>query len=99
VANARPPFERLAQTSALEISELALGAPAREVTVLDGRDPSRIVAAIFETAKRVDEVSRDRLRAKYSNDPAHQLNILWSSASHCVRENGAGFQITPYVTS
>ncbi len=76
VADAGTTLERLAQETALEVSELALSAPAREVAVLDGRDPSRIVAAIFETAQRVDEVGRDRLRAKYSDDPAHKLNPL-----------------------
>ncbi len=42
------------------LRELALGAAALEVAVLDGGDAGRIIAAILEPAQRIDEVGCDR---------------------------------------
>ena len=41
----------------LQVLELALGAAALEMAVLDGGDAGRVVAAIFEPAQRVDEIA------------------------------------------
>ena len=52
------PVERLLQQAPFEVAQLALGAAALEVAVLDGGDAGRIVAAILEPAQRVDEVGQ-----------------------------------------
>ena len=55
----------------LQVLELAFGAPAIEMAVLDGGYTGRVVAAIFEPPQRVDEIAGDRLLAKYADDAAH----------------------------
>ena len=61
VADAGAPCERLVQQAAFEIAQLALGAAALEVAVLDRGDAGRVIAAILEPAQRIDEIGRDRL--------------------------------------
>jgi hypothetical protein len=64
----------------LQVLELAFGAPAIEMAVLDGGYASRVVAAIFEPPERVDEIAGDRLLAKYADDAAHASFLAPSSA-------------------
>ena len=74
VADAGVPGERLGEQPAFEVAQLALGAAALEMAVLDGGDAGRVVAAIFEPAQRVDEVGRDGLLPDDSDDAAHGSN-------------------------
>ena len=78
VADARTPLQGLIGEPQLQVLELALGAPAVEVAVLDGGDPRRVVAAVLEPPQGVDEVARDRLLPENADDPAHASNSLVS---------------------
>ena len=60
----------------LEVAQLALGAAALEVAVLQGGDAGRIVAAIFQPLQRLDDQRRDRRRAENSDDAAHAPQVL-----------------------
>ena len=71
VADAGAPLQRLVGEPQLQVLELALGAAAVEMAVLDGGDAGRIVAAILEPPQRVDEIARDRLRSENADDAAH----------------------------
>ena len=55
-----------------QIAQLALGAPPSEMPILDGRHAGRIVAAIFESLQRVDELCRDRSLTEDANNAAHR---------------------------
>jgi hypothetical protein len=63
--------ERLARQPCLEIPELALGAPPRQLAALERGDARGIVAAIFEALERLDELRRRRLTADDPDNPAH----------------------------
>lgn len=56
----------------LEIPELALGAPARELAVFKSGDARRIIAAVFETLQRANDRTRDRSRPQYAHYAAHR---------------------------
>ena len=71
VADADRAIERLAREFLFQISELALGAPAREHAVLEGGDAGGIIAAVFEALERIDQQRRDRLAADDSDNAAH----------------------------
>ena len=60
VADAGVALQRLLQEAAFEVAQLALGATALEVAVLDGGNAGRIIAAILEPTQGVDEVGSDR---------------------------------------
>ena len=47
--------ERLALQSGLQIAQLALGTPARQLSAFQRRHPGRIVATIFQPLECVDE--------------------------------------------
>ena len=64
VADADAAGERRAAELVLEVAELALGAAAREVAVLQRRDAGRIVAAVFQPLQRIDQQRRHRRRAR-----------------------------------
>ena len=61
VADAGAALQGMVGEPQLQVLELALGAAAIEVAVLDGGDAGRIIAAIFEPPQRVDEIARHRL--------------------------------------
>ena len=73
VADADVALQRLVGKAQLEVLQLALGAAAVQVAVLDGGDAGRIIAAIFEPPQRVDEVARHRLLSENADDAAHAL--------------------------
>ena len=64
VADAGVPLERLLEEPALEVAQLALGAAALQVAVLDGGDAGRVIAAVLEPAQRIDEVGARRPSAR-----------------------------------
>ncbi len=76
MTNARVPRQRLGQQPAFQIPELAFGAAALEMAVLDRGDAGAIVAAILETSERVHEIGRDGLRAQNANDATHLFRPL-----------------------
>jgi hypothetical protein len=51
--------------------QLAFGAAARQLAVVDGGDAGRVIAAVFEALERIDQMARDRRSPEYSDDPAH----------------------------
>ena len=71
VADAGRAGERLGLQPRLEIDELAAGAPARQLAILERGDAGGIVAAIFEPLQRIDDERRDRLAAQNADNPAH----------------------------
>ncbi len=73
MADAGHAGERLAVEFDFEIFQLAFGAAALEMTVLDGRDARGIVAAIFKPPQRIDQLAGNRLAPQNSDNPAHGL--------------------------
>ena len=73
VAEAGAALQGMVGEPQLQVLELALGAAAIEMAVLDGGDARRIIAAIFEPPQRVDEIAGDRLLSKNADDAAHAL--------------------------
>ena len=71
VADADRAQERRGGELGLEVLELALGAPAFELAVLERRDARRIIAAVFEPLQRVDDRARDRPRPENADNSAH----------------------------
>jgi len=78
MANADRAFERLALKPALEVLQLAFGAPPRELAVFERRDARGIIATIFEARERIDQLRRRRLTIDYSDNSTHPVK----------RENG-----------
>ena len=76
MADADGAGERLAREPRFEIAQLALGAPAGELSVLQRGDAGRVVAAVFEPLERVDERARDRLTSENAHNSAHASDGL-----------------------
>ena len=76
MADAGVAHQRLALEAVFEITQLAFGAPPRQVAVLDSGDARGIVAAIFEALQRVDQLFGDRPFAEDANDAAHRPLLL-----------------------
>ncbi len=55
VADADHPLRRIEVEPSGEVDELALGAPAFDMTVDQGGDAGRIIAAVFEAAQPFEE--------------------------------------------
>ena len=81
VADAGRAHQRLGLQLQLEIAQLAFGAAAAEMAVVDGGDAGRIVAAIFEPLQRVDQLLSDRPLAEDANDAAHRPLLPLTLAS------------------
>ena len=71
VADAGMALQRVIGQAQLEVLQLALGAPAVQVAVLDSGHAGRIIAAILQPPQRLDEVARNGFLSKDANDPAH----------------------------
>jgi hypothetical protein len=71
VADTGRAAKRLAPQLGLEIAQLAFGATARQLPTFERRHTGGVVAAIFEPLERVDELLRDRLATKNTDDAAH----------------------------
>ena len=56
----------------LEIAQLAFGAAAAELALLNRGDAGGIVAAIFQPLQRIDQLAGDRSFAENANNAAHQ---------------------------
>ena len=54
-----------------EIAQLALGAPARQLAMLQRGHPRGIVAAVFKPLERIDEQRRNRLTPENADNSAH----------------------------
>ena len=70
MADADRALERLSLKPALEVLELAFGAPPRELAAFERGYARGIIAAIFETLERIDQLRR-RLTADDSDNSAH----------------------------
>jgi len=64
-------LKRLARKPAFEVLQLALGAPRRELAVLERDNARLIVAAIFEPLEGVDELRRRRPLPDNPDNAAH----------------------------
>ena len=63
--------ERLRLELAREILELALGAAALELAMVDRADARRVIAAIFEPLEAVEQPLRDVGPSDNPDNPAH----------------------------
>ena len=79
VADADRTVQRLFQQHGFEIAQLALGAAALQLAVLQRRDAGGIVAAIFEPLQGVDQLARDRALSENADNAAHDAKF---SACH-----------------
>ena len=73
VADADGAGQRLDAEPRLEIHQLAFGAAALDVAVVQGGDAGRVVAAIFQPLQRLDQQGRDGRFADDSDDAAHGM--------------------------
>ena len=71
VADAGVAGERLLGELGLQVAQLALGAPARQVAVFQRRHAGQVIAAIFQPLQRIDQKRRHRFLTEDANDPAH----------------------------
>jgi len=69
-------------SGSLQILELALGAPARQRTALQGGDAGRVVAAILQPFERVDQLPGDGFTAQNSNNPAQGASTPLAQWAH-----------------
>jgi len=76
VADADHPLHRLAVETPGEVDELALGAPTLDATVDEGRNPGRIIAAIFEAPKPFEKPSRNCILGDDTNNSAQRVSLL-----------------------
>ena len=65
------PLEGLGAKLGLKVLELALGAPARELSVLQRSDPGRVVTPVFKALQRVDNRARNWPRPQNTHNAAH----------------------------
>src|SRR5207244_12886705 len=72
VADADRARHRLAFEPRHQVRQFALGAPALDPAIDQGRDPGRIVAAIFEPLEAADQLGCDRFLGDDPDDAAHQ---------------------------
>jgi hypothetical protein len=63
--------ERLAGKPCFQVTQLALGALARELPVFQGREAGGIITAVFEPLERVEQRGGDRLSPENTDDSAH----------------------------
>ena len=64
-------LERIVAQARFEVLQLALGAAAGEVPLLQGGYAGGIIAAVLQALERLDQRRRDRLAAQNSNNSAH----------------------------
>jgi hypothetical protein len=69
-------LKRIVLQSAFEVAELSFRSPARQLSVFQGRHPSRVISAIFQAFERIDEMRRDRFATEYADNPAHSGLLL-----------------------
>ena len=80
VADADRPLHRLVVEPPGEIDELALGPPPLDAAVDQGRDPGRIIAAVFEPPQPFDQPRGDRVLGDDADNAAHQTSPLQPGA-------------------
>ena len=74
------PASGCSRRAALEVAQLALGAPAVQPAALQRGDAGGIIAAVFEALQRVHDQRRDRRLAQDADDPAHEMvSKAWSA--------------------
>jgi len=79
---------------AREIIELALGAAADELAILDGTNAGRVIAAIFEPLQAIEQPLRD---VRFSDDPdnsTHVTRLLFESSA---RGSGGPNRLCPFA--
>ena len=74
VADADRAAQRLGGELGLEVLQLALGAPSLEPAVVERRNASGIIAAIFEAFERIHDRPGDRTAAQDADNAAHRRN-------------------------
>src|SRR5215471_17172097 len=81
VADADGAGKRLTSEPLLEVAQLPLGTPPRQVPLFQGSDASGIIAAILEPLERFDHLTGHRLAADNAYDPTHRWQPLLVSES------------------
>src|ERR1700722_15975827 len=76
VSDAGMTGERFGFQPRFKIFEFALGAAAFEMIALEGRNASRIIAAIFEALERIPQLLRNRPTPKNADNAAHAGQYL-----------------------
>ena len=70
-------INRFGPDGVLEPGQLAGTAAYRQLSIANHGDPGRVVAAIFELAKALEEDGHNRFRAEVTDNAAHGV-ILYS---------------------
>ena len=94
VADAGVAADRVLHQQVGERDELADGAAAREVAVLQRGDAGAVVAAVLEPLQRLDEQRRDLVPAEDGDDAAHQeaaFSALSARRRSMIRRPRPGF--------
>ena len=86
VADPCLPGERVVYQQVRQVDELANCPAPIKAAVVDGRDTSTVIAAIFEPFQSLDKDRRDFVIAQYPNDSAHLSGLcsvfsFWTSGS------------------
>src|SRR5262249_25358026 len=76
VADPDSTLHRLIVEALSEIVELTLGPPPLDAPVDQGRDPGRIIAAVFATAQPFEQPRRYRFLGDDTNNPAHRAFLF-----------------------
>src|SRR5579863_2553458 len=88
VTDADRALHRLALQPGREICQLALGPPPLDAAVDQGRDPGRIIAAVFQAPQPLDQLGRDRFPRNNPDDAAHQPFFLCNRARSSLARPG-----------
>src|SRR5215831_1482791 len=88
--------ERLAFKARFKRAQLAFGASAAEHAFVEGGDARRVIAAIFETLERIDELAGDRLGSENSDDPAHPIGWPLCLFDYGLAAGGKRMEITTH---
>src|SRR5687767_6729738 len=76
VAKAVQPRQRLGLNRGFEVDELARAAADLDTTVLHHRNAGRVVAAILQSPKAIEDDGDDGFRADVSDDSAHTASAF-----------------------
>jgi hypothetical protein len=76
--------QRFLGEARFQIAQLALGTPPRQRAPFQRGDARGIVAAVFESLQRIDELPRHRLTTENPNDPAQIRQSPLPQPASCV---------------
>ena len=74
MADAGVPLQRLLRQPLLQVLELTFGAPPLEMIAFERGDTRGVVATVFQTLQRIDEMLGNRPASQYPDNSAHARN-------------------------